>query len=392
METTLRKNTRYQILTPNGWSDFDGVSKSHRSDIVKITLKDGTILKGTSNHKILDQYDNFIELKDLKNTTIIKTKNGNQSIVDINFLTDSYPVYDPFNVRKENRYFSNDIISHNCNEYLGSSGTLIAGWKLKELTGKLPIQDHLNIKQYEVPIKDHTYVMLADVSRGKGLDYSAIQILDVTEMPYRQVLVFRDNFITPVDFTEILHRFGKQYNTACALIEVNDIGQQVAESLYFDFEYDNILFTESAGSKGKRITQSYKSEATDRGIRTTKTVKSIGCSMLKLLIEQNQLIIVDYDTINELSTFSKKGASYEAEAGCHDDLVMCLVLFAWLTNTSFFKDLTDINTLIKLRDRKEEELENELTPFGFLSDGIESDEDSSTFTFDRDNWMYVDQD
>lgn len=274
------------------------------------------------------------------------------------------------------------------NEYLGSSGTLIAGWKLQELTSATILNEKFNIIQYEKPEKDRLYALIADVSRGKGLDYSAIQVIDISEMPYKQVLSFRDNMITPGDFAEMIYRIGKQYNNAAVLIEVNDIGQQVAETLYFDFEYDNMLFSESAGSSGKRITQGYKSKATDRGIRTTKTVKSVGCSMLKLLIEQNQLIINDFDTINELSTFSKKHNSFQAEAGCHDDLVMCLVLFAWLTEQQFFKGMTDINTIIKLRERSEEELENELLPFGFINDGL--DDDMVQFE-GNDRWMIVDQ-
>lgn len=274
------------------------------------------------------------------------------------------------------------------NEYLGSSGTLIAGWKLQELTPATILNEKFNIIQYEKPEKDRLYALIADVSRGKGLDYSAIQVIDISEMPYKQVLSFRDNMITPGDFAEMIHRIGRQYNNAAVLIEVNDIGQQVAETLYFDFEYDNMLFSESAGSSGKRITQGYKSKSTDRGIRTTKTVKSVGCSMLKLLIEQNQLIINDFDTINELSTFSKKHNSFQAESGCHDDLVMCLVLFAWLTEQQFFKGMTDINTIIKLRERSEEELENELLPFGFINDGL--DDDMVQFE-GNDRWMIVDQ-
>jgi len=255
------------------------------------------------------------------------------------------------------------------NEYVGSSGTLIAGWKLKELVPQTPIQEHSSITQYIKPDKKRVYVGTADVSRGKGLDYSTLQIIDVTEMPYQQVLSFRDNMITPGDFAEIINRIGRQYNNAAILIEINDIGQQVAETLYFDYEYENMLFTESAGKQGKKITQSYKSVSTDRGIRTTKTVKSVGCSMLKLLIEQNQLMIHDFNTINELSTFSKKGNSYEAEIGCHDDLVICLILFAWLTEQLYFKDLTDINTLIKLKEKSAEEIENDLLPFGYIDDG-----------------------
>lgn len=257
------------------------------------------------------------------------------------------------------------------NEYLGSSGTLIAGWKLKQLVPQVPKQAKLNIQQFFMPEKDRTYVGVADVSRGKGLDYSALQIIDVTTMPYQQACVFRDNTTTPADFAEIIHKIGKMYNDSPILVEINDIGQQVGELLYYDYEYENLLFTEAAGALGKRITQGFSQKNTDKGIRTTKTVKSVGCSMLKLLIEQNQLIINDSATILELSTFSKKGTTYQAEEGCTDDLVMCLVLFGWLTEQKYFKDLTDINTLIKLKEIKEEFLENEMLPLGFINDGQE---------------------
>ena len=91
--------------------------------------------------------------------------------------------------------------------------------------------------------------------------------------------------------------------------------------------------------------------------------------MLKMLIEQNQLIIQDFDTIQEISRFSKKANSYEAESGFHDDLVMNLVLFAWMTEQAYFKDMTDINTLIKLREKTEEQIEEELLPFGLIDSG-----------------------
>lgn len=273
------------------------------------------------------------------------------------------------------------------NQYLGSSGTLIAGWKLQQLAGQTPIAKNGGIFQYYKPEKNRNYIAVADVSRGKGLDYSTLQIIDCTEMPYKQALVFRDNMITPGDFAEIIHTLGKQYNSCPVLVEVNDIGQQVAESLYFDFEYENLLFTETAGKQGKRVTHSYK-QGTDRGIRTTKTVKSIGCSMLKLLIEQDQLIINDFETITELSTFSKKNNSYQAEPGCHDDLAMSLVLFAWLSEQKYFKEFTDINTLLKLKENNAEQLESQLLPFGFIDDGVDSYDDDK---YSGGNvWMIVD--
>jgi hypothetical protein len=161
----------------------------------------------------------------------------------------------------------------------------------------------------------------------------------------------------------------EQMDEAQVMVEINDIGGQVADTLFLDYGSETMLFTENAGAKGKKIAGGFSGRKVDRGIRTTKTVKNIGCSLLKLLIEQKQLLINDYDTIWELSRFSKKGASYEAEPGAHDDVVMGLVLFAWLSNQQFFKDLNDINTIARLRDRTEQEIEEDLLPFGFIDDG-----------------------
>jgi hypothetical protein len=280
----------------------------------------------------------------------------------------------------------------NCCEFIGSSGTLISGAKLKQLVHQTPITQSNGISSYKNPIKGHTYTIVADVSRGKGLDYSAFQVIDVTRMPYEQVCVFRDNMITPVDYSSIINRIAHFYNDAQVLVEVNDIGEQVAVSLYEDFEYENVLFTESSGRSGKRIATSLQ-KGVDRGIRTTKTVKSIGCSVLKLLVEQNQLIINDFATIEELSTFSKKGVSWEAESGCHDDLVMCLVLFAWLSNQKFFRELTDINTLNNLRDVSEDQLFDQLTPFGIIDDGRNDFVEEQIFAVgDDSNWLSLNND
>lgn len=269
-------------------------------------------------------------------------------------------------------------------EFAGSSGTLIAGWKLKQLVHKIPIHEHDGLKMYEQPVRGNSYACVVDVSRGKGLDYSAFSIIDVTGMPYKQVCAFRNNLLTPVDYADIIHRVCKSYNNASVLVEINDIGGQVADLLHYDFEYENILYTESAGRIGKRITSGFGNNV-DRGIRTTKSVKGTGCSILKLLVEQNQLIINDFDTISELSTFSRKGVSYEAEPGKHDDTVICFVLFAWLTDQSYFKDLTSINTLAMLREKTEEEITSDLLPFGFVDDGLTLEEIIEPTN--RSNWF-----
>jgi hypothetical protein len=269
-------------------------------------------------------------------------------------------------------------------QFLGSSGTLIEGSKLKSLVWREPLAEAEGIRIFERRQEDHTYVCVVDVSRGKGLDYSAFQILDVTKMPYRQVCVYRDNMITPIDYAEIIFRTTKEYNEAYTLIEINDIGEQVSEILHYEFEVETLMHTESAGRAGKRISGGF-GKSTDKGIRTTKSVKAIGCNMLKMLIEQDQVIINDYDTIRELSTFSRKGNSYEAESGCHDDLVMCLVLFGWLSDQTFFREITDINTMNKLKQRNEDELLESLLPVGFNN----MMDDDSELMNERDfrNWF-----
>lgn len=254
-------------------------------------------------------------------------------------------------------------------EFQGSSSTLINGSTLKMLTHQLPIHSHDSLNIYEEKRGNNQYIIIVDVSRGKGLDYSAFHVIDITSMPYKQVATFRSNLVTPLDYASIVYRTAKAYNSAAVLVEINDIGGQVADSLFHDFEYDNIIYTENAGARGKRIATGFGKSGIDRGIRTTKTVKAIGCSMLKLLIEQRQLIINDHQTIFELSRFSKKANSYEAESGCNDDLVMGLVLFAWATDQQYFKEITDISTLDKLRDLSDEQIDATLTPLGFFDDG-----------------------
>lgn len=360
---------KYKILTPSGWSDFSGISKQSKRGSVVITAGKEFFLECTLDHPIKTRAG-FKQAENLTNSDFILTSHGWEAVQNVLVsYSDTNDMYDALEVEKDHEYFTNDIVSHNC-EFMGSSGTLIAGWKLKELASLIPLVDRMGITQYVRPIPLHNYVCIVDVSRGKGLDYSAFQIIDVTTMPYIQVCTYRDNMSVPTDYAETVHLMCITYNTCPVLVEINDIGGEVADLIQYDYEYENILYTESAGRVGKRITSGFGKNV-DKGIRTTTVVKSIGCSLLKLLVEQNQLILNDFNTISELTTFSRKGKSYEAEPGCHDDLVMGLVLFAWLTGQPYFKEFTDINTLMKLRERSEEQIMEDLLPFGFVVSGEE---------------------
>lgn len=270
-------------------------------------------------------------------------------------------------------------------EFQGSSGTLIAGWKLKELHAQLPLWTKDGLNKYAEPIANNMYVIICDVSEGKGLDYSAFQVINITAMPYSQVARFYSNIIPPQEYAQVIRNAAVTYNHAAILIEHESLGPQVAEAIYSDLDYDNLLFTESAGSVGKRIT-TRMGKGVDKGVKMTVTVKKTGCAILKLLVEQNQLIINDFDTIEELSRFSRKGSSYEAEAGCHDDLVIGLVLFAWLSDQPFFRELTDISTIGRLRERTDAQINEELLPFGFKEDGNQVEID---VTDPYKNWMWA---
>lgn len=259
-------------------------------------------------------------------------------------------------------------------EFMGSSGTLINGATLKLLDYLNPIHIHDDLRIYKPKIGNHQYALIADSSEGKGLDHSAFSVIDITSAPYEQVATFRSNQITPQDYARIINVVAKQYNNPYILVELNcPAGAIVAELLFWDYEYENLLMTESAGRAGKKISSGFGGNKVDRGIFTSTTVKATGCTMLKLLIEQKQLLINDQETINELRTFSKKGKSYEAEEGKHDDMVMGLVLFAWLTVQDYFKQIQDFDINSSLTERTDQEIEDYVSGLGIMAinDGLE---------------------
>jgi len=271
-------------------------------------------------------------------------------------------------------------------EFMGSAGTLLSAAALKSLAFVEPLHKSENgIKIYEAPIEKHNYCIVVDTSRGKGLDYSAFSVIDVTTLPYRQVCTYKDNNISPLVYPSIIKRIGTYYNEAFALVEINDNGQQIVDSLFDDYEYENILSTVEI--KGRiSLTWGYGNKS-DRGVRTTKSVKRLGCSLIKNLIEGQKLLIQDFDTIAELSTFIAKKGSYEAEEGSHDDLVMTLVLFGWMSGQSFFAELTDTNIKQKLHEQQMKQIEEEQLPT-FLAGHLDVDQDRG-FVSDGVIWKTV---
>ena len=255
-------------------------------------------------------------------------------------------------------------------EFLGSIDTLIAPHKLKQMPYVDPIQSHADLDIFEKPDPKKTYFLTADVARGSSQDYSAFVVMDVTTMPYKIVAKYRNNEVKPLMFPHKIHEVAKAYNNCFVMIEVNDIGEQVANSLQFDLEYDNLVMASMRGRSGQILGAGFSGGKAQLGVRTTKAVKRIGCSNLKQLIESDKLLIPDYDVMNELSTFVVKGSSWAADDGCNDDLVACLFLFAWAVDQQYFKELTDNDIRERMYKEQQDQLEQDMAPFGFVDNGL----------------------
>jgi hypothetical protein len=276
-------------------------------------------------------------------------------------------------------------------EFLGSVNTLINPSKLRNLVYEDPIKRNAGMDIYENPKKDHNYLMTVDVARGMGNDYSAFVVFDITSFPYKVVGKYRNNEIKPMLFPSIINEVAKGYNNAWILVEVNDIGDQVANILHFDLEYDNILMCSMRGRAGQIVGTGFSGKKSQLGIRMTSAVKKLGCSNLKTLMEDDKLITIDYEIISELTTFAQRHNSFEAEEGCNDDLAMCLVIFSWLVAQPYFKEMTDNDIRKRIYEEQKNQIEQDMSPFGFVSDGL----DEFETIIDKDNgdrWIWAGSD
>jgi hypothetical protein len=257
-------------------------------------------------------------------------------------------------------------------EFLGSVDTLIAPSKLKSMVYDDPVSSNGSLFIYNEPDEMRDYIITVDVARGVSKDYSAFVVFDITTFPYKVVAKYRNNEIKPMLFPSVIEEIGRAYNNAYILCEVNDIGDQVASILNFDLEYENMLMCSMRGRAGQIVGTGFSGKKTQLGVKMSSTTKKIGCSNLKTLIEDDKLIITDYDTISELTTFIQRKQSFEAEEGCNDDLAMCLVIFSWLVAQDYFKEMTDQDVRKRIYEEQRNQIEQDMAPFGFISDGLDN--------------------
>lgn len=379
----LTKNSsKYEILTPLGYQDFQGVKKLTKRGFIYFKFSDNSDLKCSLNHPFILPNGEIILSNDLDLGEPIQGKNGfiYPLSKEINY-SDEIEMYDVVESKPHHLYYSNNVVSHNC-DFLGSDQTLISGSKLRQLSFRRPLTSQNGLDIYQEPIVDtitddmglttrvpHKYVICADTAQGKELDYSAFIIVDVTEIPYKIVGKYKNNLISTINFPDVIYDVAKRYNSAYVLIEVND-GRDVAQGLHYDLEYENILTCTTKGRAGQVLSSGY-SKNPQFGLKMTTPVKKIGCANLKSLIEMDKLLLIDADIIAELATFVRQNNTFKAdlETGAHDDLVMCMVIFAWLVQQKYFKELLESDIRARMRDEIESQIEHDMVPFGFILDG-----------------------
>lgn len=263
-------------------------------------------------------------------------------------------------------------------EFLGSSNTLISGYKLQTMAYQEPISAHDGLKIYEMPQKegdtsktDHLYCICVDVSEGKNMDCSAFQVIDISQVPYKQVATYASSSVSPILFPTIIYNAAKMYNDAYILVEINN-NPQVADSLHADFEYENLWKIYTGNKQPQQLSAGF-ARGIQMGLKMSPQVKAIGCSNLKTLIEGDKLTICDFDTYSELTTFEQQKNSFKAAEGANDDLVMSLVIFAWVATQKYFKEIVNHDIRKQIQLEKMNQVDDLMLPEPLMDDGLEHD-------------------
>ena len=272
-------------------------------------------------------------------------------------------------------------------DFLGSADTLISPAKLQTIPFTDPIKSNAGLDIYQRAEKDHEYIITVDVARGIGGDYSAFIVFDITSVPYKIVAKYRNNEIKPVLFPSVIFQVAKDYKNPYILVEVNDIGDSIAATLNYDLEYPNVLMCAMRGRAGQVVGQGFSGTKTQLGVKMSITVKKIGCANLKAIIEEDKLLFNDFQLFQERTKFVQKKQAWEADEGYHDDLVMCMVLFAWLVMQDYFKEMTDQDIRRRIYDEQRNQIEQDMAPFGFVDDGLGDD----TFVDAEGSFWYGDK-
>ena len=315
------KNTKYRILTPTGFQHFDGVQQLQKQ-IIKFECGD-IFIEVSPDHRFMiggnEIFANTLSIGDYlehKDRGIIQISN----IISYEDIED---VFDLVEVSNGNIYYADDILHHNCH-FLGSANTVIDEDVLKKLLDQpdpdiIVTNEKGNFRVYEKPIQGATYIIGCDCAKGTGEHFSTMQVcrlVSVKPVKVKQVAVFEDNYTDTYDFAALIDKTSKHYNDAYLMVENNGEGSAVISELWWTHENEGLVCT---GTKTVNL-----------GIRATTKTKPRAVILMKKLIEDGSLEIIDPPTINQLLTFVERGQNKFSGNGNPDDLVSALYWTPWI--------------------------------------------------------------
>lgn len=390
-ESVILNKKNLKIHSPEGFVDFLGVNKITKDCYTYLKFSNGKELKCSEDHPLMT-INGIVRAKNITKKEEIQALNGNCFVTSKRHIKKKIYLYDIVNSGTKHTYYSNGVVSHNC-EFLGSTNTLISGTKLSRMVYQEPIAKHELLDIFEYPIKgdeerssDHIYALTVDPAEGRNLDASCFTVFDVSSVPYKQVAKYNSASISPVLFPTVIYNTAKLFNDAYVLIEINNT-PQIADTLHQDLEYENIIKIETGNKKAQAMGTGF-GRGIQLGLKMSPQVKRIGCSNLKTLIENDKLIINDFDTISQLTTFVSNHSSFKAEEGANDDIVMTLVMFAWMTTQQYFKEIVNHDLRKQMQLELLNQSDEEMPSFGIFDDGT----DKNYIVEGGDVWMTREED
>ena len=388
-ESVVLNKNNHRILSPEGLVPFLGINKISKDSYVHLKFSNGEELKCSHDHPLMT-INGSVRAKNLTKKEEIIAKNNNCFVVSKRNIKRKIDLYDIVNSGTEHLYYSNGVVSHNC-YFLGSTNTLISGTKLQQIAYSDPLVEHDLVKIYEHPIKgddettkDHLYCITVDVSEGRNMDCSAFSVFDISQTPYRQVATYKSASISPILFPTVIYNVAKLYNDAYIIVEINN-NPQVADIIHQDLEYENLLKIITGNKKPQQLSTGF-GRGVQMGLKMSPAVKRIGCSNLKTLVEGNKLVITDFDTYSELTTFVATKTSFAAESSANDDLVMTLVIFAWAATQKYFKEIVSHDIRKQFQLEQMNQIDEMTPPTLIVNDGQEHNFD----IWDNDVWEKAD--
>ena len=313
----------YKVLTADGFKSFAGISLMKFDKVWRITLENSQWLECSDNHKIFTSNNERKELKDISINEEIFTQYGYKRIISIKDMWKIEPLFDLVEVEDGRRYYTNGILSSNC-EFITYEETLINPIKMGQIQTIMPVRKSGQVRWFEEIKSDAIYIVALDPSMGTGGDNSAIQVIELPSL--KQVAEWSSNKSPVENQIKILRDILLElYNAGKPelywSVESNTLGE-AALVVIRDTGEDNFPGSMLHDPKNRLNTKS----ARRAGFVTTHKSKLEACARLKHLIESNKFKINSRLLLSELKTFVARGNTYEAKIGQTDDLIMALLL------------------------------------------------------------------